>query len=42
MRVIVAAVGRLRDGPEAAMTVDYLQRATQAGRQIGVTALKRR
>ncbi len=35
MRVIVAAVGRLRDGPEAAMTVDYLQRATQAGRQIG-------
>ena len=35
MRVIVAAIGRLRDGPEAAMTVDYLQRATQAGRQIG-------
>jgi 23S rRNA (pseudouridine1915-N3)-methyltransferase len=35
LRVIVAAVGRLRDGPEAAMTADYLQRAAQAGRQIG-------
>jgi len=35
LRVIIAAVGRLRDGPEAAMTGDYLQRAVQAGRQIG-------
>ncbi|MGD9968529.1 MAG: 23S rRNA (pseudouridine(1915)-N(3))-methyltransferase RlmH [Hyphomonadaceae bacterium] len=33
--MIIAAVGRLRDGPEAAMTGDYLQRAVQAGRQIG-------
>ena len=35
--MIVAAVGRLR-WPEAAMTADYLQRATQAGRQIGFKA----
>jgi 23S rRNA (pseudouridine1915-N3)-methyltransferase len=35
LRVIIAAVGRLRDSPEAAMTADYLGRAAQAGRQIG-------
>ncbi|MEZ6024288.1 MAG: 23S rRNA (pseudouridine(1915)-N(3))-methyltransferase RlmH [Hyphomonadaceae bacterium] len=32
---MIAAVGRLRDAPEAALTADYLQRAAQAGRQLG-------
>ncbi|MGQ0531939.1 MAG: 23S rRNA (pseudouridine(1915)-N(3))-methyltransferase RlmH [Caulobacteraceae bacterium] len=36
--MIIAAVGRLRDRPEAAMTADYLARAAQAGRQIGLKA----
>ncbi len=35
MRVLIAAVGRLRDGPEAALTADYMARASNAGRQIG-------
>jgi 23S rRNA (pseudouridine1915-N3)-methyltransferase len=36
MRVAVLAVGRLRDGPEAALTGDYLARATRAGRSLGL------
>jgi 23S rRNA (pseudouridine1915-N3)-methyltransferase len=35
LRVLIAAVGRLRDGPEVAMSNDYIARAAQAGRQIG-------
>lgn len=35
MRIIIAAVGRLRDAPEAALTADYVQRAAASGRQIG-------
>lgn len=35
MRVIIAAVGRLRDGPEAAMTADYVARANAAARPLG-------
>ncbi len=35
MRVLIAAVGRLRDGPEATLTADYMARAANAGRQIG-------
>ena len=35
MRVIIAAVGRLRDGPEAAMTADYIARANAAARSLG-------
>lgn len=35
MRILVAAVGRLRDSPEAALSADYLARAANAGRQIG-------
>ena len=35
MRILIAAVGRLRGGAEADLTQDYLQRAAQAGRQIG-------
>lgn len=35
MRLLIAAVGRLRDGPEANLTADYIARAANAGRQIG-------
>lgn len=35
MRLLVTAVGRLRDGPEATMTADYLVRAAAAGRNLG-------
>ena len=35
MRILIAAVGRLRDGPEAAMSADYMARAANAGRRIG-------
>jgi 23S rRNA (pseudouridine1915-N3)-methyltransferase len=35
MRIQVIAVGRLRGGPEADMTADYLTRATQTGRSAG-------
>ncbi|MBK0401257.1 23S rRNA (pseudouridine(1915)-N(3))-methyltransferase RlmH [Limibaculum sp. M0105] len=36
MRVIIAAVGRARPGPEAELTRDYLARATQAGRSMAL------
>lgn len=35
MKIVIAAIGRLRDGHEAALTTDYLQRASAAGRQLG-------
>ncbi len=35
MKVLVAAVGRLRDSHEAALAGDYLQRAATAGRRLG-------
>jgi 23S rRNA (pseudouridine1915-N3)-methyltransferase len=35
LRLLIAAVGRLRDTPEAALTADYITRAANAGRQIG-------
>lgn len=35
MRLLIAAVGKLRDAPEAALAADYLTRAANAGRQIG-------
>ena len=35
MRILIAAVGRLRGGPEAALTKDYLARAAAAGRALG-------
>jgi 23S rRNA (pseudouridine1915-N3)-methyltransferase len=40
LRLIVAAVGRLRDGPEAAMTADYIARAAAAGRQLGFKSVE--
>ena len=35
MRILIAAVGRLRDGHEAALSADYIARAGQSGRQTG-------
>ncbi len=35
MRIAVAAVGRLRDGPERELAERYRKRADQAGRRIG-------
>ncbi len=35
MRIVIAAVGRLRDGPEAALAADYVSRATAHGRALG-------
>ncbi len=35
MRIVIAAVGRLRDAPEAALTADYIQRAAAHGRALG-------
>ena len=35
MRLLVAAVGRLRDGPERELADRYLKRAGQLGRRIG-------
>ena len=39
MKIVVAAIGRLRDGHEAALTTDYLQRATVTGRQLGFKSI---
>src|SRR5687767_1871110 len=35
MRLAVAAIGRLKDGPERALAERYRKRAEQAGRRIG-------
>ena len=40
MRIQLAVVGRLRDGPEAALSADYIQRAAAAGRQLGFKAVE--
>ena len=39
MRILIAAIGKLRDGPEAALALDYAQRAASQGRQIGFRAV---
>lgn len=36
MRIVVAAVGRLRSGPEADLVSDYLARFDRAGRPFGL------
>ncbi len=36
MRLHIAAVGRLRGGPERALVDDYLTRATRSGRPLGL------
>ena len=35
MRLLIAAVGKLRDAPEAALAADYITRAANSGRQLG-------
>ena len=40
MRICVAAVGRLRKGPEAALVDDYLGRFAKAGRSLGLPAIE--
>jgi 23S rRNA (pseudouridine1915-N3)-methyltransferase len=37
MRVIIAAIGRLKAGPERDLAERYLKRTAQAGRSIGLT-----
>src|SRR5262249_16095268 len=36
MRIIVAAVGRLKKGPETELSERYRKRAAQTGRQLGL------
>lgn len=36
LRLLIAAIGRLRDAPEALIARDYLERATASGRAIGL------
>ncbi|MDQ7775796.1 23S rRNA (pseudouridine(1915)-N(3))-methyltransferase RlmH [Paracoccus aminovorans] len=36
MRMVIAAVGRLRQGPEASLIADYLDRHAKAGRALGL------
>lgn len=40
MRLVVAAVGRLRDAPEAQIANDYIARAAAAGKQLGFKAVE--
>ncbi|TWI34518.1 23S rRNA (pseudouridine(1915)-N(3))-methyltransferase RlmH [Paracoccus sulfuroxidans] len=39
MRMVVAAVGRLRQGPEAQLIADYLDRFAKTGRPLGLPAI---
>ena len=39
MRIDIAAVGRLRKGPEAAMVADYLDRFAKTGRNLGLPSV---
>lgn len=40
MRIDIAAVGRLRKSPEAAMVADYLDRFAKTGRGLGLPAIR--
>jgi 23S rRNA (pseudouridine1915-N3)-methyltransferase len=40
MRVVIAAVGRLKSGPERDLAERYLKRAAQAGRSVGFTGFE--
>ena len=40
MRIIVAAVGRLKKGPETELSERYRKRAVQTGRQLGLRDLE--
>lgn len=37
MRIEIAAIGKMRGGPEAALVADYLDRARGFGRRIGIS-----
>ncbi len=39
MRILIAAIGKKRSGPEAALVDDYLDRARGFGRRIGISDL---
>ena len=40
MRIVVAAVGRLKRGPESDLAERYRERAAKSGRQIGLRSLE--
>ncbi|HEY1475292.1 MAG TPA: 23S rRNA (pseudouridine(1915)-N(3))-methyltransferase RlmH [Pseudolabrys sp.] len=40
MRIVVAAVGRLKKGPETELSERYAKRATQTSRQLGLRAIE--
>jgi len=42
MRVTIAAIGRMKTGPEHALVDDYVTRIRALGRQAGVTAIEMR
>ncbi len=39
MKMVIAAVGRLRQGPEASLIADYLDRHAKAGRALGLPSV---
>lgn len=39
MKILIAAIGKLRTGPEASLVKDYLTRANNNGRNIGYSRL---
>jgi 23S rRNA (pseudouridine1915-N3)-methyltransferase len=40
LRLLIAAVGKLRDAPEAALAADYIARAANTGRQLGFKSVE--
>ena len=40
MRIIIAAVGKLKSGPETELADRYAKRATQTGRALGLKAIE--
>jgi 23S rRNA (pseudouridine1915-N3)-methyltransferase len=40
MRLLIAAVGRLKDGPERTLCQRYVERANAAGRGVGLTPVE--
>jgi len=40
MRLLIAAVGRLKDGPERILCERYVERANAAGRAVGLTPVE--
>lgn len=40
MRILIAAIGRVKTGPEAELTADYIARAAAAGRGLGFRSVE--